>query len=112
MDISPVKATTVDGLVGIGGDKNAVRLIAQAHQQPQCAGVKVLRFVYHYCVIGKTNDTFCHTFLCQGSRLTPGCLALLFQQSLKGFMYLPDRLSLKSVETDFATWARCRQVLL
>src|SRR6266566_3585174 len=107
MHIGPVEAAAVDGLVGIGGDKDAVRLIAQAHQQPQRAGVKVLRFINHHCVIVETNYTFCHTFLCHSSRLAPGLFALLFQESLKSLMHSPDRLPLECVETDFTTWTRC-----
>ena len=112
MHICPVEATAVDGLVGICGDKDAVRLIAKAHQQPQRAGVKVLRFINHHCVIGETHYTFCRAFLCHSSRLSPGLFALLFQESLKSLVYPPDRLPLECVETDFATWTRCCQVLL
>src|SRR6266705_1720446 len=112
MNIRPGEAIAIDRLIGISGDKDAVWLIAQAHQQLQRAGVKVLRLVYYHCVIVETHYSFCHTFLCHRPCLTPCRLPLLFQQSLKSLMYFPDRLPLNSVETDFATWTRCRQVLL
>src|SRR5579859_3708624 len=112
MHMGPIKAAAVDRLVGIGGDKDTIGFITQAHQQPQGTGVKVLRFVYHYCIIGETNYTFCYAFLCHSSRLVPGHLALLFQQSLKGLMHLPDRLPLECVEPHLATWTRRCQVLL
>src|SRR6266496_6018689 len=98
MHVRPCEATAIDGLVGIGGDKDAIGFIAQTHQQPQRAWVKVLRFVNHHCVIGETNFTLCHAFLCQSSCLVPCFLALLFQQLPKGLMHLPDCLSLECVQ--------------
>src|SRR6266487_6771902 len=107
MHVRPGETAAIDRLVGIGGDKDGVGLIAQGYQQPQRAGVKVLRFVNHHCVIGETHSTCCHAFLCYSPRLTPGLFALLFQESLKSLMHLPDRLPLECLETDFATWTRC-----
>src|SRR6266704_1330730 len=76
MHVRPGEAVTIDRLVGIGGDKDAIGCITKAYEQAQCTGIEVLRLVYDHCIIPQPNKTSGYIFLSFRPGLPPRLLPL------------------------------------
>src|SRR5260370_20862455 len=100
--MAPVEAGAVNGLVGVSGDEEAARRLAQVQQQAQQGGVEVLRLVHYRRVITLAIDIVGNKLHGSHTRLLPRFSVGIFEPLRVRLVDAPDGLFLYLPQSHFA----------